>query len=400
MKTCLIGEKLNYSLSSKIHEILGNKSYELVELKKDELSSFFESKKYNAFNVTIPYKKRVMEYLDHIDKTAKKVGAVNTVVLKDGEYYGYNTDVYGLEKSLEENDISLNNKNVLILGSGGASNACKFVVKENSGKAFIVSRRGKINYSTMYEIDANVVINATPVGDINHIASNIDLSKFKNLEAVIDLVYNPINTKMIQNAKALKIKTVNGLCMLVNQAIKANQLFFAKNALENSKEIEDTVLKEQRNIVLIGMSGVGKTAVGEKLAEELGYSFVDTDQMIEERYGSIVDIFSIYGEKKFRKYEKEIVKEVSLKNNYVISIGGGAILDNDNATYLKSNGILILLNRAMGDIDIINRPLIDNRDEMIKLYEKRKAAYNANADYIVDNNRLIKDTINQIKELL
>ena len=129
----LIGEKLGHSFSKIIHEKMGY-SYDLVELKKEEVESFVKSKKYKGFNVTIPYKQVVMPFLDVIDESAKLIGSVNTVINKDGKLIGYNTDIFGMEYAFKQAGIVVENKKVIILGSGGTYATAYALCKKQKAK--------------------------------------------------------------------------------------------------------------------------------------------------------------------------------------------------------------------------------------------------------------------------
>ena len=153
MEYGLIGEKLVHSFSKIIHKELCDYEYTLKELREEELKEFFEEADFKAINVTIPYKEKVMSFLDSIDEMALKIGAVNTVVNKDGQLYGFNTDFFGLRALIQKNEISLKDKKVLILGSGGTSKTA-FAVAESLGakSVFRVSRRpenGLISYENL-----------------------------------------------------------------------------------------------------------------------------------------------------------------------------------------------------------------------------------------------------------
>ena len=140
MRYCLIGEKLGHSFSKEVHTLSGL-DYSLVELKKEELGDFVKRGEFYGFNVTIPYKTEIIKYLDEIDESAKEIGAVNTVVNKDGKLWGYNTDIFGMEKMAERIGVSLSGKVVMILGSGGTSKtATALAKKQGAKKVYLVSR--------------------------------------------------------------------------------------------------------------------------------------------------------------------------------------------------------------------------------------------------------------------
>lgn len=224
----LIGESLSHSKSKEIHELFGRYTYNLKNLKESEVEDFFKKKNFRGINVTIPYKELSIKYLDQVDPAAKEIGAVNTIINKNGILKGFNTDYLGFDYSLKYFDIDLKDKNILILGSGGAS---KMVQKLAAGKGaksvVVISRSGDNNYENIEKFsDFNVIINTSPVGMYpNNMDCKVDIKIFKNLESVIDLIYNPLKTKLILDGKKLGIKTMNGLLMLVAQAFLRQNFF-------------------------------------------------------------------------------------------------------------------------------------------------------------------------------
>ena len=230
MKYCLIGEKLSHSKSKVIHEYLGL-NYDLVEVEKGKLGDFIENTDYDGFNVTIPYKKEIIPLLDELEENARAIGAVNTVKRVGNKLVGYNTDFSGLEYMLERADIGLKNKNVLILGTGGASETAKAVATAARAKSVNrVSRTGEINYENCYDLkDTEIIINATPVGMYPSVNEKpIELKRFKKLIGVADCIYNPKETLLVKEGKSLGIKSVGGLYMLVVQGVKAEEIWTGK----------------------------------------------------------------------------------------------------------------------------------------------------------------------------
>ena len=315
MQFGLIGEKLGHSYSKEIHNLIADYRYELREVKKEELGAFMAERDFLGINVTIPYKKSVMDYLDVISDDARKIGAVNTVVNRNGKLYGFNTDFYGLKALLIHNGVSVRNKKVLILGSGGTSDTAYNVVTGLKAKEAIkVSRTKKDGFVTYDEAashhsDADVIINATPVGmypDDDGVPVNIGL--FPSLSAVIDAIYHPLRTNLVSDAENRGIKACGGLYMLVAQAVYAAALFENKKPDENLiDDVYGKILNDKRNIVLIGMPSSGKTTIGKALAARIGKRFADTDELIVGTTGkSIPEIFEKEGEKVFREIEKRL----------------------------------------------------------------------------------------------
>lgn len=401
MEYGLIGKKLSHSISPFIHSLLGNNHYELLELEEDELDLFFKKRAFKGINVTVPYKEKVLKYIDELDDTAKSTKNVNTIINKNGKLIGYNTDYYGLKQSINLLNISLENKTCMILGTGGASKTIQALLKkEKAKKVFIVSRtpsRNQISYAEIDKCDINILFNATPIGLYpNNYDKVINLPGFKNLEAVFDLIYNPLNTHLVLEAKENKIKTSGGLTMLIEQARYADKLFFDREDL--MKIDYRQVYQRLQNIVFIGMPYSGKTTISKRIAEELNYEFIDLDnEFVKKNNINIEDYFKKYGEDEFRKIENEICFLFAKKNHIVISTGGGIIENKENILALKQNGIIIYVQRDYDKINFdLSRPLAKNIEEYKILLNKRKKLYEKYANIIVYNNSDIDDCVNDI----
>lgn len=410
MQFGLIGEKLGHSYSKEIHNLIADYGYELREVKREELGAFMTERAFSGINVTIPYKKSVMDYLDVISDDAKKIGAVNTVVNRDGKLYGYNTDFYGLKALLIHNGVSVRNKKVLILGSGGTSDTAYNVVTGlNAKEAIKVSRTKKDGFVTYDEAarlhsDADVIINATPVGmypDDDGVPVNIGL--FPSLSAVIDAIYHPLRTNLVSDAEKRGIKACGGLYMLVAQAVYAAALFENKKPDENLiDDVYGKILNDKRNIVLIGMPSSGKTTIGKALAARMGKRFADTDELIVGTTGkSIPEIFEKEGEKVFREIEKKVICDIAVNDGTVIATGGGVILDEKNVLALKRNGVIVYLDRKIDNlIATDSRPLSSNVDDLKKLYAKRKPLYEKYAEITIDDNDDVATVVRRAEEVL
>ncbi|WP_277221639.1 shikimate kinase [Peptoniphilus vaginalis] len=398
----LIGESLSHSKSKEIHELLGYYPYNLRDIKTNELDEFFKLRKFKGINVTIPYKEVSMSYLDETDELAKEIGAVNTIVNRDGRLIGYNTDYLGFDYSLNFYGIDLKEKKVLILGSGGASKMLQKLVMDKGAKEFVViSRSTEDNYETIEKFaDFQVIINATPLGMYpNNMESKVDLAKFNKLDFVIDLIYNPLKTKLILDAEKLNIKTMSGLMMLVAQAFFACQLFLNKKLDESIIiKIYKKLIFNMENILFIGMPSCGKTSMGKMLAEKLKRDFYDTDKLIEEEEGkTIPEIFEEKGEDYFRNLESKILKDLSKRNGLVIATGGGTPLREGNRYYILQNSLVIYLNRNLENLETSGRPLSKNLDDLKNLYKERKEIYEDLAHIKVD---VIEDKIKNLDIIL
>ena len=394
MQFGLIGEKLGHSFSKSIHEQLGQYSYELKELSRAELGNFMCEKAFCGVNVTIPYKQEVMRYLDEIDPVAAKIGAVNTVVNRGGVLKGYNTDFAGLKALVERSGAQLQGRKVLICGSGGTSLTALYAARAlGAASVYRLSRsaaHGCISYESAYaeHTDAAVIINTTPVGMYPQTGgSAIDLERFEHLEAVFDVVYNPLRTDLVLAAKQRGLIAQGGLYMLVAQAVYASAYFLdTKCSEERLESVYRSILSARENIVLSGMPGSGKSTVGKLLATELQRPFADTDALVESAAGMpISEIFRQRGEAHFRRLESEAIARLSAQaGGKVIALGGGAVLNPDNVRLLRHNGKIYFLNRSIEDIvPTADRPLALDRQALQQRFEERFDIYCSTADRVI-----------------
>lgn len=390
----LIGERLPHSFSKEIHEKIADYQYSLLELKPEELEGFILSKNYKALNVTIPYKQAVIPFLDEISPEAQAIGAVNTIVNRDGVLCGYNTDFGGMRALIERTGVELKYKKALILGTGGTSRTAAAVCERLGAKEILrVSRSGRegsITYDEAYarHADADVLINTTPCGMYPDIfGCPVQLDRFGKLSGVIDAVYNPLNTSLVLDARARGIEAGSGLYMLVAQAVLASELFTGRalDTVKLTNSIYDEIYFDKRNIVLTGMPGSGKSTVGRLIADRLGRDFIDTDALIVERYGEIKRIFAEHGEAYFRDLESAVIRELAPLTGKVIATGGGAILRAENIGALRRNGEICFIDRSPGElIPTDDRPLADEKAKIARLYDERIDRYMDTADYIID----------------
>lgn len=396
MKYGLIGEHLKHSYSCEIHAQIADYEYELHEIPPSGLGEFLKKREFNAINVTIPYKQDVIPYLDEISDTAKRIGAVNTIVNRNGRLYGDNTDFAGMLALAKHIGVDMKGRKVLILGTGGASKTGHALAEYMGAESvFYVSRSGK-DGSISYEqavtehSDAQIIINATPVGMFpKQDGRPIDISAFPKLEGVIDAIYNPLRTNLILDAQERGIPAEGGLYMLSAQAVHASAVF---RDIPLDESLVDKAFKSVKNdkqsIVLIGMPSSGKTTVGRILAEKCGKQLADTDEYIVRKIGMpISDFFAKHGEAEFRKIEKETVAELSATGGRIIATGGGAVLDAENVRALKQNGVLVFLDRRPENlIATDDRPLASRRSALEKLYAERYDIYCAAAELHIDAN--------------
>lgn len=408
MKYGLIGEKLAHSYSREIHALIADYEYELKPLAKDEVGEFLKRKDFCAINVTIPYKETVIPYLDVISEEAKSIGAVNTIVNKNGKLFGYNTDFYGIKALAEKSDLEIADKNVLILGTGGTAKTASAVMHALGAKSVAKVSRTKKDDAIDYEEaktkkDTQVIFNATPVGMYpGDEGCPIDLSVFDNLEGVLDAIYHPLCTNLVLQAREKGAKALGGLYMLVAQAVYATRLFLSKSIDDVDKdEIDDTyekILAQKQNVVLVGMPSSGKSTIGKRVAKMLGREFVDTDDEIVKKINMpIADFFVQYGEAEFRKIESEIVCEISKRSAIVVATGGGVVLDQNNVSALKRNGKIVFLNRsAQNLVATKSRPLSSNAKDLKNMFEQRYPIYKASADIEINNDETVDIAVRKI----
>ena len=407
MKYAVIGEKLGHSFSKVIHEHFAPYKYDIVEVSPDDFDAFMTKRDFSGINVTIPYKQRVMEYLSYIDPMAQEIGAVNTVVNRDGVLYGYNTDFGGLKKLILRQGFDFTDQKVLILGSGGTSKTA-FAVSKALGAASVlrVSRKGELTYENVLSLhaDADFIINTTPCGMFpKNDTAAISPDGFESLKGVVDVVYNPLETKLVRQAKEKGVDGCCGLYMLVSQAVLASEIFLDTSYDESV--YEDTyrfVLSKKQNIVLTGMPGSGKSTIGKALSEKLGKEFVDTDELIiKNEKMPISEIFARHGESYFRFAETEAIKEASSKSGFVIATGGGAVLKKENVDYLRSNGKIFFLNRPIEDIlPTDDRPLSSTRADLQKRFDERYPIYQETADEEIFVDGKVENAVRRIEETL
>ncbi len=409
MEYGLIGEKLGHSFSKIIHEKLADYTYELCPLAKDELDAFMTAKQFKAINVTIPYKQDVIPHCDVLDDSAKRIGVVNTIVNRDGKLFGYNTDFAGFLYNLNAHGITLKDKKVMICGSGGTCKTVTAVAEYMGAKEILVVSRSKKENAVTYEEcirhkDVDVVVNASPKGMYpNNGESPLDLSNFPNCKAVVDVIYNPLKTRLLQQAEQLGMKAVNGLEMLVAQAKFAVEHFLSTE-IENDKidQITLELLKQLTNIVLIGMPSSGKTLTGKALCKYIDKTVVDTDAVIVERSGmSIKEMFARHGETYFRQWEHDVIEEFSKQNGLIIATGGGAIKNEENIQNLKQNGVVMFIDRDLEHLLVTDdRPLSKDTNAVAKLYEERYPLYTKYGDLRVPNNYPMEISQQELDELM
>ena len=404
MRCGLLGEHLTHSYSPQIHALLGEYSYELFEVAPDALADFLRSDRFDCLNVTIPYKRAVVEFCATLSDAARELGSVNTLVRRpDGTLHGENTDLDGFRWLLERNGGVQPGEKALVLGTGGAAQTVQAVLCAAGAEVTVLSRRGEQNYSTLgAHADATLVVNATPVGMYpNNGARLIDLDLLPQCRCVLDLIYNPARTRLLLDAEERKIRCENGLSMLVAQAKRAAELFTGKMIPDAvCTDILCTLEREMHNVILIGMPGCGKTSVGTLLAQRLGRPFFDADAEIERHLGcTIPAFFAREGENAFRAVETQVLAELGKRSGCVIATGGGCVTRPENYELLHQNGTLVWLRRDLSALPVEGRPISRSR-ALSELYREREPLYRGFADICAENDDTEAVVAEKIKELL
>ncbi|MBR2836708.1 MAG: hypothetical protein IKE43_13490 [Coriobacteriales bacterium] len=414
----LLGEKLSHSYSPQIHEKLGSSPYKLIEIDRENVQAFIEKHPFRGINVTIPYKRIAAETAQVLSYDAERLGNANTLIVQnDGTLYADNTDYYGFKCMVNQSGIDIHGKTCLILGDGAAAQTVKTVLMDlGAGLMVAASRHGKITFdhfdknsevAQSLKHEVAVIVNATPVGMYPHANDSllIDLGEFTNLELVLDLIYNPLRTRIIQEASRLGIPAYGGLYMLVAQAKRASDLFLSVTRSDSIIDIiYSELLHELETVSIIGMPGSGKTTVGKRLAKLLNKTFVDVDVLIEQKTGlTIPQIFESQGEEGFRKLEEQYTYEACSGPCRVVSCGGGVVTREANYANLHMNGRIVLLERGLGErphtLSSKGRP-VSQKLGIEKIRETREPLYRAWADLTIDSGKGSRDNAKKLTSIL
>ena len=414
MEYGLIGSKLGHSYSKIIHEMLCGYRYDLCPLPtEEEARAFLTRRAFKAINVTIPYKRLVMGFCSYIDPRAKAIGAVNTVVNRNGLLYGYNTDYLGFAYLADAHGVEFAGRTVLILGTGGTHNTTSAVAKDKgAARVLTVSRhpdpeKGELSYAEAVHSGADIVINTTPAGMYPNVGvCHLDVAAMPGLEAVLDVVYNPDKTELILRAEEAGVPVaVGGLEMLVAQAVYAAEYFLDRkfdDAPAEIRAITAQLRKEQLNVALIGMPSCGKTTIGRALADRLGKRFVDLDEEIVRAAGrSIPDLFAAEGEDGFRAREAEQTARFAREGRQVLSCGGGVVKRPENLRALRQNGVVLFIDRPLDALTVGGgRPLSTSAEALKTMEAQRRPLYLAAADAVTPNETTVADAVTAALEAL
>lgn len=401
----LLGEKLGHSYSGLIHRHFALYDYELWEQPQAQAADFIRNGEYRGLNVTIPYKQLALQMCDVVSPEARRIGSVNTIIRQeDGSLHGYNTDYAGFLQMSRSAGLQWAGQKVVILGTGGTALTAQAVTADTGASTIIVvSRRGETTYENVVEqhADAAILINATPVGMFPHNGvMPVDPADFPDCRGIVEVIYNPRLTRLVQVARERGIPTTDGLLMLVAQAKAAAELFTGRTLPDALISQVCAVIRRQTlNIVLIGMPGSGKSSLGQALATVLQRELIDTDTLIAADAGcSIPEIFAREGEEGFRIREEAVIAACSKRSGLVIATGGGAVLAHENRLNLAQNGRIYWVERAVSQLSREGRPLSAGPEALARLAATRYPLYTALADCRLDNNNGLEQTLQQCRQ--
>ena len=384
----VLGRVLGHSYTPTIYRELAGLDYRKFEREPEELESFVRSGEWEGFNVTIPYKRDLVAYMDELSPVAERMGNINTVVrLPDGRLRGDNTDYYGFKVLVESLGLELADKKAVVFGgSGGAGSTAMMVLTDLGMRAVSIDRSGKHTYENLDEhADAALAVNCTPVGMFPACPkAPCSLTALPRLEGLVDIVYNPARTALMMEADRLGIPNVGGLLMLVAQAAQAVERYTGRTVgRERIAEVTSSLARSERNIALIGMPGSGKTRVGQQIAVRLDRPHVDIDWELEQRLScSCSDYIVDAGEEAFRRADSDCLAQIASRSGQVISCGGGVVTQPENYDLLRQNSIIVMLDRPIAELSKAGRPL-SQRDGVEALAERRMPLYRSWADIIV-----------------
>lgn len=384
----VLGRVLGHSYTPTIYRELAGLDYRKFEREPEELESFVRSDEWEGFNVTIPYKRDLVAYMDELSPVAERMGNINTVVrLPDGRLRGDNTDYYGFKVLVESLGLELAGKKAVVFGgSGGAGSTAMMVLADLGMRAVSIDRSGKNTYENLDEhADAALAVNCTPVGMFPACPkAPCSLTALPRLEGLVDIVYNPARTALMMEADRLGIPNVGGLLMLVAQAAQAVERYTGRSVgRERIAEVTSSLARSERNIALIGMPGSGKTRVGQQIAAHLDRPHVDSDWELEQHLGcSCSDYIVDAGEEAFRRAESDCLAQIAARSGQVISCGGGVVTQPENYDLLRQNSVIVMLDRPIAELSKKGRQL-SQRDGVETLAERRMPLYQSWADIIV-----------------
>ena len=425
IKYGIIGKNLDYSLAPEVHNQFFDAysidgTYDIIDIKENQSYEDVVSilMQYKGINVSAPYKKPIIKYLDEISENAKNIGYVNTINNVNGKLYGHNTDVEGFKGLLDIHHLNARGKSFVILGSGSIAKSAIFVLKKMTKKITVVSRNVDevidgatiVGYDQLHALQADVLVNATNIGLYPNVSECLltkqDIEKY---EYIIDLVYNPVFTKLLQTGVKCGKKCISGLYMLICQAMRSEsfwQGFDMESAVKRVYAQVNAIEKNKgkANIYIVGMMGCGKTELSKKIAKATKRKYIELDDLIKSMSGlSVNQLYEQGGEELFRQWEEKAIIKVAQMKNKVVALGCGTVLKERNVLTLKLSGVVILrdrpINDILKDIDLTDRQGVQSKEDVIRLYNERYPLYVDVADYILPYGDIDKD-LEKILELL
>ncbi len=404
-KYALVGNIPSRAFSTRLHGMIADYEYVYTEIKDESsLAEVLSDESYSGFTVTYPFKRSVIPYLDELSEEARRCGAVNTVVRRDGRLYGYNTDYSAFLALLHKNRIDPSGKKAIVLGSGATCAAvARALADEGADEVVVISRRGENDYSSLdMHDDAALIVNTTPVGQSPDVGETpIILYGFDQLETVIDVIYDPFRTELLLRAEQNGIGAVGGFDMLLYHTKLTCELFTGRRVTDLAMMRAGASFEtELKNVVLVGMPGCGKSVIAKELGRALGRPVCDTDDEVRHAEGlEISEIYELYGEDRFRRREEEVIRNVARGSGAVIACGAGAILREENIKELRRKSTVIFLRRG---VDCLESPRFTEAGEeaLLRVYTERVPLYLAASDLIIDVVGTPKDTVRAIVRAL
>ena len=400
----VLGRVLGHSYTPTIYKELAGLEYVRFEREPEDLATFMTGDEWEGANVTIPYKRAVMEYLDELSPLAERMGNVNTITrLPDGRLRGDNTDYFGFQCLVEELGVEVAGKKVLVLGAtGGAGTTASMVLGDLGAPWCPWAARARSTTATAPSNPMPRCSSTVRLPVCSPTAPTLPArSKPRCARGVIDIVYNPARTGLMLEAERRGIPCVGGLLMLVAQAAQAVERYTGQvTPRERILNVTERLSRREQNIALIGMPGSGKTRVGEQIAQLTGREHIDLDRALEERLGMpCADFIVERGEAAFRERETAALADISKRSGLVLSTGGGVVTRDENYPLLHQNSQIVMLNRKLDELAHKGRP-ITARDGIDKLAEQRMPRYRAWADYIIDSRDCAANTARAVLDTL
>lgn len=385
----VLGRVLGHSYTPVIYKELAGLDYRKFEREPEDLAAWFSSDEWQGFNVTIPYKKDAVKYVDELSPIAARLGNINTVTrLADGRLRGDNTDYYGFKVLIESLGLDLAGKKAVVFGGNGGAGSTAVVVLQDMGmRVVIIDRTGDNTYENLDKhADAALAVNCTPVGMFpNCPAAPCTLDAFPALEGLVDIVYNPARTALMMEAERRGLPNEGGILMLVAQAAQAVERYTSEVIdMDRIIDVTQRLSATEQSIALIGMPGCGKSRIGAQLATKLGREFVDIDRALEDELGcTCAEHIEREGEEAFREQETAMLAKTAAQSGLVVSCGGGVVEHEANYELLHQNCNIVMLDRPIDELSKKDRP-ITARDGIEALAEHRLPRYRTWADYTVE----------------